>query len=333
MKKATPRKKQLDQREYGGGLVRAMLMGSVVLVVSLANRPSVAKEVDFCQQTSHKALHSCQEGAKSDNLLALGKCDNLSDAAAQNECKNQAEADKKDAQQTCNDQFDARQIVCDRLGPAPYDPEIDPMNFVDGNNLPLPINNPFSPLTPGTTFIYEGQTAQGFEHNEVSVTHNTKVILGVTCIEVHDTVKVDGKLTEDTLDWFAQDKDGNVWYFGENSEELASDRVVSLEGSWTGGVDGAKPGIIMKAQPAVGDFYRQEFALDTAEDMARVLSLTESVTVPYGSFSNCLETEETEPLEPDALEHKFYAAGVGNLLTIDLNTGERSKLIQIKKEN
>ena len=91
----------------------------------------------------------------------------------------------------------------------------------------------------------------------------------------------------------------------------------------------------MEAYPAVGDFYRQEFSLDTAEDIAEVLSLKESVTAPYRSrpFAPVLETEETSPLEPGAVEHKFYAAVVGNLLTIDLNTGERSELIQIKKEN
>jgi hypothetical protein len=286
----------------------------------------VAKEADFCQQTSQTVLRSCQAGARGDKLLALGKCDNVSDVAARNECKKQAAADQKDAQQTCQDQFDARQAVCDRLGPAPYDPVINPANFVAA------INNRFFPLTPGTTFIYEGQTSAGLEHNEVFVTHKTKKILGVTCIEVHDTVKVNDKLTEDTLDWFAQDKDGNVWYFGENSEELAGGVVVSLEGSWTAGVDGAKPGIIMEAHSAVGDFYRQEFALGTAEDIAEVVSLNEPVTVPYRSFTGCLKTEETSPLEPDALENKFYCADVGNVLTIDQTNGERLKLIKIKRE-
>ena len=107
--------------------------------------------------------------------------------------------------------------------------------------------------------------------------------------------------------------------------------IVGLEGSWTAGVDGAEPGIVMEAHPAVGDFYRQEFLLKDAEDMAEVVSLSESVTVPLqvAAFDNCLKTKETSPLEPDALENKFYAAGVGNLLTNDLETGEKSELIQI----
>src|SRR6185369_9184112 len=117
------------------------------------------------------------------------------------------------------------------------------------------------PLVPGTTFVYEGQTADGFGHDEFAVTHNTKVILGVTCVEVHDVATLDGDVVEDTLDWFAQDNAGNVWYFGENSKQLEDGLVVGVEGSWTAGIDGAKPGIVMEAAPAVGDVYRQEFSV------------------------------------------------------------------------
>src|SRR5207249_2353307 len=127
----------------------------------------------------------------------------------------------------------------------------------------------------------------GVETNVVFATHNTKVILGVTCIEVHDTVTLNGELTEDTLDWFAQDKQTNVWYFGENTKQLEGGLVVGLEGAFTSGVDGAKPGIVMEGNPKVGDFYRQEFSLGEAEDQAEVVSLNESVTVPKGTFNNC----------------------------------------------
>jgi len=226
----------------------------------------------------------------------------------------------------CKDQFDARQAVCDRLGGAPYDPVINPSDFV------AVIDNPYFPLVPGTTFIYEGQISQGLEHDEFFVTHKTKLILGVTCIEVRDTVKVNGELTEDTLDWFAQDKAGNVWYFGENTHELVGGLITTIDGTFTGGVDGAKPGIVMEAHPAIGDFYRQEFDLGNAEDFAEVVSLTESVTVPFGSFTNCLKTRETTPLETDLLEHKFYAPGIGNVSTVDANTGEKVELIQIKTD-
>jgi len=219
-----------------------------------------------------------------------------------------------------------REESCDKLGPAPYDPVIDPANFV------AKIDNPFFPLVPGTTFIYKGQTSEGLMRDEFAVTHNTRVIDGVTCVEVHDSVFTDGELTEDTLDWFAQDKDGNVWYFGENTAELEDGLISTIDGTFMAGVDGDKPGIVMKAHPAVGDFYRQEFSLGNAEDEAETLDLNASVTVPYGSFQHCLRSEETTPLEPDALEDKFYASGVGNVLTVDEVTGERCELVQIITE-
>jgi len=200
---------------------------------------------------------------------------------------------------------------------------INPANFVTR------IDNPYFPLQPGTTFIYEGQMPGGFERDEFAVTHNTRVILGVTCIEVHDSVFTNGVLTEDTLDWFAQDRDGNVWYFGENTHELEDGLITTIAGTFMGGVNGDKPGIIMKAHPAVGDFYRQEFSLNNAEDFAQTLSLNEVVTVRAGTFNHCLKSEETTPLEPDLLEDKFYAPRVGNILTVDVHTGARSELVRI----
>jgi hypothetical protein len=303
--------------------LRQISIVGATVVVCVATWADGKSSHDACKATASHAFDSCKSGAHSDSALARGKCDNAPDPTARKACVQQAASDLKDALQSCPETRDFRKAACTRLGPAPYTPVIDPAKFV------ATIDNPFMPLTPGTTFIYEGQTAQGLEHNEVFVTHNTKVIDGVTCVEVLDTVKIDGNPEEQTLDWFAQDTNGNVWYFGEHSEELASGLVVSLEGSFMAGVDGAAPGIVMKAHPAVGDFYRQEFDLDNAEDLAGVLSLNESVTVAAGSFQNCLETEETEALDPGALEHKFYAAGVGNVLVLDLVTSERLELLQV----
>ncbi len=304
-----------------------MLLHSVFLIaLALMSGAALAAAPNFCQQTAQDALRSCTDGAESDYQLALGNCDNLPDAAGRTGCEKQAAADFKSALQLCGQQNTLRQIVCGKLGPAPYDPNIVPSNFV------AVIDNPFFPLKPGTTFIYEGQTAEGFEHVEFAVTHQTKVILGVTCTEIHDTRRVNGIVLEDTRDWFAQDKQGNVWYFGENTTLVADGLPVDLTGSWTGGVDGAKPGIIMKAHPHIGDFYRQEFSLGNAEDLAEVKSLSAHATVPFGSFNNCLKTLESSSLAPGDLEHKFYAAGVGNLLTVDLATGEREELVKIITE-
>jgi hypothetical protein len=296
-------------------------------VFGLIIRVALAGGTDACRQTSQAAFKACEEGARSDYSLAIGKCNNLTDPVAQKACRKQAVADLKDALRSCRDQHDARTAVCDKLGKAPYDPVINPTNFVGT------IDNPFYPLPPGTNFIFVGKiNGVVVESNVVAVTHNTKVIQGVTCVEVHDTVFRGGVLAEDTLDWYAQDKDGNVWYFGENTHELDGNEITSIDGSFKGGVNGAKPGIIMEVHPAVGDFYRQEFDLDNAEDVAEVLSLTQSLTVAVGPFTNCLQTKETSPLEPDALENKYYARGVGNVLVIDLVTGERLELVQVTSE-
>jgi hypothetical protein len=135
--------------------------------------------------------------------------------------------------------------------------------------------------------------------------------MGVECVVVNDKAWENGKLIERTYDWHAQDKEGNVWYFGEDTKEYENGKVVSTKGSWEAGVDGAKPGIIMQAHPKVGQSYRQEYYKGEAEDMAKVINLNESVTVPYGSFDHVLVTKEWTPLEPSYAEHKYYAPGVG----------------------
>jgi len=150
---------------------------------------------------------------------------------------------------------------------------------------------------------------------------------------VHDVVSVDGVLEEDTFDWYAQDKQGNVWYFGEDSKEYQNGAVVSTKGSWEAGVDGALPGIMMQADPKVGETYRQEYYKGQAEDWATVLSLVESVTVPTGSYSNVLMTNEWAGLDnPPVYEHKYYAKGVGFIMTQYVDGGFEMKLIEIRQE-
>jgi len=306
-------------------------MNKTPLIVALAIASAfecrvVARTTDACGASADAALRSCNLGAQSDYWLASGKCANLARQSDRRECQRDASAEQQDALAACDEQHDARLAACRRLGGGPYDPEIDPQDFV------RVIDNPYSPLRPGTTLIYEGQAADGFERDTFAVTHTTRVIDGVACVEVHDTVTHDDVLIEDTLDWFAQDRDGNVWYFGENAKQLEDGLVVGTEGSWTAGVDGARPGIITRAHPARGDFYRQEFVLGTAEDLGAVVSLTRSVTVPYGSFNACVETEDTSPLDPASVEHKFYAPGVGVVLEVDTDTGERLQLVRVVTE-
>lgn len=209
----------------------------------------------------------------------------------------------------------------------PYAPVIDPANFV------AVIDNPYMPLKPGTTYIYEGQTEKGFEHIEVVVQTSTKSIMGVNCVVVLDTVTVDDQLEEQTMDWYAQDKQGNVWYFGEDSKDYKDGKVVSTKGSWEAGVDGAQPGIVMQARPVVSQTYRQEYYKGEAEDWATVLSLTETVSIPIGSYTDVLMTNEWAGLDnPPVYEHKYYTKGIGFLMTKYVEGGFELKLIEIRYE-
>ena len=278
-----------------------------------------------CVSSAQNTYKSCQLGANDDYYLALALCQNLASARDQLACAKQAAQDAKDALGECADQNAARLEVCQELGGAAYHPAIDPANFVSG------VDNPYFPLTPGTTLVYLSQTPDGLERDEVQVTHDTKMILGVPCVVVHDRVTRDGELLEDTLDWYTQDKAGNVWYFGEEAKQYEDGELVSIDGSWKAGRDGAQPGIIMEADPKVGDLYRQEFLPKEAEDLGRVASLDASAVVPYNSFTGLLETDDFSPLEPDIVEQKFYAAGIGTVLEIDAD-GVRNELAEIITE-
>ena len=192
--------------------------------------------------------------------------------------------------------------------------------------------NPLFPLVPGNTYNFRSVSAEGTETVEFAVTRGTRSILGVTCITVRDIVRHgDGSVAEDTVDWFAQDRSGNVWYFGENTAEYDGGLITSTAGSWEAGVGGAKPGIIMFARPVVGKVYRQELSLGEAEDAAKVIALNESVTVPTGTYLNCLKTEDFTPISPGNTEVKYYAPGLGNVLTITPATGKRVELISVTR--
>jgi hypothetical protein len=174
------------------------------------------------------------------------------------------------------------------------------------------IDNPYLPLKPGTTLTYTGTEEGVTQGDVVKVTNDTKLILGVNVRVVRDTVTDrKGNVLEDTRDWYAQDQTGNVWYFGEDTKEYKNGKLVTTAGSWQAGDNGAKAGIIMEAHPKVGDTYGQECAPGVAEDRSRIFQVGASVTVPYGTFTDTLVTEEFSLLEPGVLDHKWYAPGIG----------------------
>jgi hypothetical protein len=208
-----------------------------------------------------------------------------------------------------------------------YAPTIDPARFSDQ------ITNRYFPLTPGSTYVYEGTKDGVPQHNEVTVTHDSKTIIGVKCVVVHDVVTQQDQLVEETFDWYAQDSSGNVWYFGEDAKEYEGGKVTGTKGSWQAGVHGAQPGIVMEAAPKVGDSYRQEYLAAEAEDMAKVLNVSDSITVATGSYRDVVVTEDFTPLEPDKVEHKSFAPGVGFVFGSMVKGGaEEIKLVRVTTE-
>jgi hypothetical protein len=216
------------------------------------------------------------------------------------------------------------------LGCGDNNPASPPYHPVLPTQWAAAVTNPWFKLVPGTTWEYRGDTSEGTETTIVEVLPQTRVVSGVTATVVRDRVSLDGELIEDTFDWYAQDSEGNVWYLGEDSKEIENGTVVSTEGSWEWGVDDALPGIIMWADPAdhVGEEYRQEFYEDVAEDWGKVVALNQSVQVPWGNSTGCIETEDWSGLESGGREHKFYCANIGVVLETSAG-GDRVELISL----
>ena len=206
-----------------------------------------------------------------------------------------------------------------------YEPDIDPAEFV------AEIDNPYMPLEPGTLRVYKGKSDGESETVRVLTTYDTKTVMGVECTVVLDEAYVDGELHERTYDWFAQDSEGNVWYFGEDTAEYENGKITSHAGAWEAGIDGAQPGIVMPAAPEVGESYRQEYYAGEAEDMGKVIRFGDSVSTPFAEFQDVLVTEDWTPLEPKVLERKYYAPDYGVVLE-EIVRGGRGRLSLVKVE-
>jgi hypothetical protein len=295
-----------------------------------------------CSATAAAQLAACRSELKDDLFVARAVCLNESDAAARSACLDEARSEQRDAKEECKEQREARDALCEALGEAPYDPAADPADFDTDFTQP---GNPLLPLAIGNRWVYEG----GGERVTVEVLPETKLIEGVTCVVVRDVAEEDGVVVEDTDDWLAERLDGTLDYCGEISQSFelfpgddpADPELVDTEGSWKAGRDGARAGTLFPGTPAVGQVYRQEWAPGDAEDAARVLSTTWSfgsdpaldAGVPQAlaellCAEDCVVTAEFTPLEPDVLEHKYYAPGMGLVLEVDVESGDAVRLVE-----
>jgi hypothetical protein len=225
-------------------------------------------------------------------------------------------------------------MSCSRLPGTPhtltsedYNPEIDPAHFT------TTISNKYINLPIGKEMVYEAQTAEGLERIEIAITGETKMVMGIETLVYHDREWLNDELVEDTMDWLAQDKDGNVWYFGEAVNNYENGVLTDHEGSWEAGVDGAKPGIWITGNPQIGDTYRQEYYVGEAEDIVEVVDVNVSVTTRMGTFNNCIKTFDFTPLDSQSKEHKYYCPELGSLVLIEhLVDGDRVELVEVNYE-
>ena len=286
-------------------------------LVSLGQTPDECDVVAYL--AANAGLHALRERLN----LAVASCINEESATPGKfqRCVGDALDELSAGLDELTEQHFARLELCELTGGGIYDPDLDEADFVEG------VDHRYFPYAQGATWIYHKSTHDGLEEVVVTVTGETREVDDIECLVVRDTVTLDGVLVEDTLDYFAQHEDGTVWYLGELVQNFEDGVLASLDGSFLAGEEGALPGRVMLARPSVGTTYRQELLLTEAEDAATVLSLDETVSVPLGTFSACLQTEDFTPLEPGHVEHKYYAPGIGLVLEVDVENGERLELV------
>lgn len=300
---------------------------------------------NFCTQTADSLLSACKAEVNDDGFVKKAICLNLSDAAERDECFAELASERKESLEHCQEQRSWRGDACKVLGQDRYDPEIDPAEFDhDFKNLTKP--NPYFPLTIGNQWTLRSRTDN--ELNTLQVLNQTKAIEGVTNIVVRDKVFKNGSLVENTDDWFAQNMDGTVWYFGEEVKDFEvfegdnpkRPELVSIDGSFKAGRDGDKAGIIFLASPKKGAAYLEEFSLGNAEDVTEILSTSYS----FGSnadldnlvpqqladrfcHGDCVVTKNYSLLEPGIVARKYYARGIGFFLEVELDSDAVIQLV------
>ena len=277
-----------------------------------------------CTLTAQDALQSCRREAAEEYFIHTGNCRNIAAGPERAACWDEAMEARSEAREVeCQDVHRARLEVCALVGEQRYDPLLDPADFLDPADIPAN-PNPYFPLVPGNEWVYQNPD----ETITVTVLSGTRIVSGIKVVIVRDVVRdADGRLVEHTNDWYAQHVNGDIWYMGELARNYERGRLHNLDGSWEAGREFAKPGILVRAQPEVGQVIRQEMLLGEAEDIAEVISLTGTeAAVGSSCENNCLVNRESTPLEPDVSELKYYAPGIGLIVELDPVSGDRLEL-------
>ncbi len=342
MKHSSENRFNLETAASSEPFIQSRLLPSLALLVAVSaiSLPAMANGGGdrACSTSAHRVSRACLFDTADDYWITRANCINMLDPDARSECRQDGATELRDGWQLCSAQLRVRRELCRQLGEQAYDVSgfWNAENFVNPQEIGASVPaNRYLELVAGAK-SYEG----GGEGNTVTVTQETKLIAGVTCVTVKDVAEEDGAVVEDTDDWYAQDVDGNVWYCGEISKNFelfdgddpANPELTDTDGSWKAFRDSAQPGILMKAAPQIGDVYRQEMAIEDAEDAAEVLQNAadgllegdqcnengDEVAQYIDSVcdGDCLITKEFSPLEPGVVEHKYYAPGIGLILEI-----------------
>ena len=327
---------------------RQMMLGLLALValapVGRADDEGARRAKRPCSDTAKAMFRACGAEVQDDYWTAVAKCINETNDEERAACGAEASADREEALEECKDVRTERRDACARLGEARYDPALDQSMFKQDYGSASGLN-PYFPLVVGSHWAYVG----GDETSTVDVRSETKLIEGVRCVVVRDTVFENGQLKEDTDDWFAEATDGTVWYFGEETKGYetfdgdvpAVPELVSIDGSFKAGRDRDKAGALFPGTPEVGQFTREEFSLGNAEDVSEVLSTTYAhgvdptldqhvpvALVTALCLGDCVVTKNGNLLEPGEFELKYYAPGIGFFLEVNPESGEVLRLVE-----
>lgn len=297
-----------------------------------------------CSQSANALFAACHADIVTERFAGRAICLNVADPVLREDCFDELEEARAESAEECGAQLGARLALCDAIGEAPYEPDMDPALFQDPRNPATP--NPWFPLGVGNRWVFD----EGDERIEIEVRDETKRIAGVDCIVVNDRAFEDDVLVEDTDDWFGLRTDGGVEYCGElardyevfEGDDPEAPQLVSIDGSFKAGVDGAKSGTLFLGAPVVGAVYRQEWSAGNAEDVGTVLSTTyrygenpfldqavpQALAELFCADGDCVVVADTSTLEPDAYEHKYFARGVGLFLETEPESGGFVPLIE-----